>query len=684
MSEGQAVDANTFDPGMLQYGTTYYWRVDEVNLPPDTTVYKGKTWSFTAELIAYPLATEHVTATASMGAYEGDEAQDPNATCNGAGLDANDMHSTEQQAMWLGIGDPGEGFIQYELDNVYQLYDMIVWNYNEEYGEDYGAKDVNVMSSIDGQTWTQIGDTVVFNKATGNDQCIANTTVDLQNTPAKYVRLVFWSGYNEDGAYGLSEVRFTSVPTRATKPSPADASTDIALDTVLGWKAGRGALEHDVTIDIDKAAVEAGTADVHTTTQLSYAPTLLLGRTYYWRVNEVNDQAAYSPWKSDIWSFSTVEYNVIDNFEDYNDTEGDEVYAVWKDGFEIDENGSQMGNKTKPWSETTVVNSGKQSGPMYYNNTDTAVNSQISRTFSPLLNITGDGADSLIFHYRGDPVTYQKVGDYIAMCAEGADIYGNTDEFRFAYKTLTGNGSITVRVDSVQNTNVWSKGGIMIRNSLDPNAIHVTAVLAASGTAELERRTEKGGSTATTDVTNFGRPCWLKITRTGNDFTSELSKDGVNWRSFESDPNVASTVTATMGNTVYVGLVVTSHQADTTAGVTFYQPTTTGNVTGSNWTVAAIGDTDQAEGTNTLDMLYFKVQDDAGKSLTVYQPASATGQCVWTTAAIPYSDLTSAGVNLARIQKIFVGIGDSASPLNGEGKIYLDDFVFGHTLETQD
>ncbi|MBN2591016.1 MAG: LamG domain-containing protein, partial [Sedimentisphaerales bacterium] len=40
-SPAQAADANTFAPGKLEYGTTYYWRVDEANQPPDTTVYKG-------------------------------------------------------------------------------------------------------------------------------------------------------------------------------------------------------------------------------------------------------------------------------------------------------------------------------------------------------------------------------------------------------------------------------------------------------------------------------------------------------------------------------------------------------------------------------------------------------------------------------------------------------------------
>ena len=39
----------TYNAGRLEFGTTYYWRVDEVGAAPDYTVYKGNLWSFTIE-----------------------------------------------------------------------------------------------------------------------------------------------------------------------------------------------------------------------------------------------------------------------------------------------------------------------------------------------------------------------------------------------------------------------------------------------------------------------------------------------------------------------------------------------------------------------------------------------------------------------------------------------------------
>jgi len=46
VSQGQA--ATTYAPAAaLEFGTTYYWRIDEVNAPPDSTIFKGEVWSFT-------------------------------------------------------------------------------------------------------------------------------------------------------------------------------------------------------------------------------------------------------------------------------------------------------------------------------------------------------------------------------------------------------------------------------------------------------------------------------------------------------------------------------------------------------------------------------------------------------------------------------------------------------------
>ena len=80
----------------LDFGQTYYWRIDEVNAPPDSTIFKGDVWQFAAELIAYPIENITVTASSEMRAGEG-----PENTVNSSGLYDDDLHSLDTADMWL-------------------------------------------------------------------------------------------------------------------------------------------------------------------------------------------------------------------------------------------------------------------------------------------------------------------------------------------------------------------------------------------------------------------------------------------------------------------------------------------------------------------------------------------------------------------------------------------------------
>jgi len=84
---GEDQEPNTFDPNRLAFDTTYYWRVDEVNAAPDSTVFKGDLWSFTTETLGYPI--ENVTATASSEIRADEGAEN---TINGSGIDDSNLH----------------------------------------------------------------------------------------------------------------------------------------------------------------------------------------------------------------------------------------------------------------------------------------------------------------------------------------------------------------------------------------------------------------------------------------------------------------------------------------------------------------------------------------------------------------------------------------------------------------
>ena len=64
VAQGLALDVNYFDPGTLEYGTTYYWRVDEVNAPDKPGTYKGEIWSFTVEPLFPKVPASNIEAIA--------------------------------------------------------------------------------------------------------------------------------------------------------------------------------------------------------------------------------------------------------------------------------------------------------------------------------------------------------------------------------------------------------------------------------------------------------------------------------------------------------------------------------------------------------------------------------------------------------------------------------------------
>jgi hypothetical protein len=403
---GVTQSATSYAPAQhLDFGTTYYWRVDEVNEPPDYTVYEGKVWSFTTELFAYPI--ENVAATASSA---GKAEMGPENTINGSGLDDNDLHSNKDRDMWLSNIEPLGAWIEFQFDKAYKLHEMWVWNSNQtvESMLGFGLKDVTIEYSTNGIDYTTLGATHEFARAPGAAGYAHNTTIDFAGVGAKYVRLTAnsnWGGIMPQ--YGLSEVRFLQIPMHARNPQPESGATGVDVDVVLGWNAGRGAAKHDVYFSADEQAVIDGTAPVATVTEASYGPLSLdLGKTYYWKVNEVNEALTPTTLEGDVWNFTTSEFIVVDDFELYNDLdpgnpESNRIFNVWIDGYQVPTNGSLVGYENPPFCERTIVHSGSQSMPFFYNNTGGAAYSEAELSLSPPQNWTQAGATTLVLYFHG-------------------------------------------------------------------------------------------------------------------------------------------------------------------------------------------------------------------------------------------------------------------------------------------
>jgi hypothetical protein len=393
VSQGQT-NTTYAPPAVLEYGQTYFWRIDEVNAAPDFTIFKGDVWSFTVEPFAYPITG--VTATASS-AQTGMAAQN---AINGSGLNADDQHSTESTDMWTTTGAK-PAWIQFEFAKVQKLHEMWVWNSNQliESFLGLGAKDVTVEYSTDGTTWATLEGVPEFAKGTAAATYTANTTVSFGGVLAKYVKVTInanWGGMVPQT--GLAEVRFFYVPVQAFQPKPADGAVDVSVETDLAWRPGREATSHVVYIGTDRNAVADGAVAGKTVTDSSYTPTgLLLDTEYSWKVDEVGDTGTYA---GDVWTLTTEAYAVVDDFESYTDDEGNRIYEIWVDGLTDGKNGSQVGYNEAPFAEKTIVHGGSQSMPLAYDNTSLGF-SEATKTFASPQNWAARGIKTLAIHFAG-------------------------------------------------------------------------------------------------------------------------------------------------------------------------------------------------------------------------------------------------------------------------------------------
>jgi hypothetical protein len=393
----QGQQATTFDPGRLEFGQTYYWRVDEVNAPPAATIFKGPVWSFTVEPSTY--AITGITATASSS----EVGQGPENTVNGSGLNEAGEHSAAAEAMWLSaFGGPEPVWIQYDFGRMYKLQEMHVWNYNGEFEDiiGFGQKNVAVAYSANGTDWTVLGDFDLA-QGTGLDGYASNTTIDFGGVAAQSVKITANSDFGGMGQSGLSEVRFMYIPAQAHNPQPAAGQTGVGVNAVLSWRPGREAASHTVYFSATQQAVADGTAAAGSTNTSSFVPGVLnLAATYYWRVDEANQVQSPSVWAGDVWSFTTADHVVVDDFESYTD-EGNLIYQTWVDGYNTTTNGSQVGNSQAPFAEQTTVHGGSQSMPLTFMNVGTAAYSEAKRTFDTSQDWSKSGITTLTLYFYG-------------------------------------------------------------------------------------------------------------------------------------------------------------------------------------------------------------------------------------------------------------------------------------------
>ena len=662
----------TYKPGVLEAEKTYYWRVDEFEAP---ATHKGDVWSLTTAKVGGGVKGQYY---------------------KGMNFESLVLTRTDPQINF-NWGDPGGPDPVVGNDQFSARWTGEVEAAFTETYTFYASADDGVRLWIDGQqlvdAWIDQGTT----EYRGTIDLVAGNTYSLQME------------YYENGGGAVAELRWSSPrtpkqlipqaalspPVKASGPNPGNGATGTSLTPVLTWSPGDFAASHDVYFGTAADAVRNATK---TSAEYkgskakgaeSYSPGKLAWyTTYYWRVDEVNNVNANSPWVGNVWSFTTGDFLLIEDFESY-DTGDNQIWYAWHDGlgygapgtppyFAGNGTGAAVGDETTAsFTEEMIVHGGRKSMPLSYDNNKQgfAKYSEAEFKLTAPRDWTEEGVGELSIWFRGLPGS---VGSFVeapagtyTMTASGTDIWdvgvaGNYhDEFHFAYKTLTGAGSIVARIQSVQNSNAWSKAGVMIRETLDGGSKHAFAAVTPTNGVASQGRDTTGGASFNTNQTGVAAPYWVKLERdAAGNFTVSHSANGTAW----SPVTGATPRNIPMSTTVYVGLAVTSHAAALTCQAVFTNVTTTGTVS-PQWAHQDIG-----IASNAAEPLYVAVSNAAGQPAVVVHPDPKAAQITtWTEWVVPLQSLT--GITLTNVDRIAVGLGTrgNMTTAGGSGKMYFDD-----------
>jgi hypothetical protein len=337
----------TFPDGLVP-GTTYYWRIDEVNDTEPNSPWKGPVWSF-----GIPPRTAYNPIPA-----EGAESVETDVTLSWTGGFGSKLHTVYFGDNFDDVNNAAGGLPQGTATYIpgpLELAKTYYWRVDE----------FDAVATYKGHVWS----------------------------------------FTTEGAVG--------------SPDPSNGAEDVEHTPILTWSPGVYAASHQVYFGTDKDAVKyadtsspeyKGTRDLGAE---SYDPgKLLWDNTYYWRIDEVNNTNPDSPWTGNIWSFTTANFLVVDDFENY-DVNDNQIWFSWHDGlgygtpgtepyFAGNGTGSAVGwDDTPSYTEETIVHGGSQSMPVFYDNSILRY-SEVEKMLTYPRDWTENGVSTLTIWFRGD------------------------------------------------------------------------------------------------------------------------------------------------------------------------------------------------------------------------------------------------------------------------------------------
>jgi len=139
-----------------------------------------------------------------------------------------------------------------------------------------------------------------------------------------------------------------------------------------------------------------------------------------------------------------------------------------------------------------------------------------------------------IFDSQGDVGSVQKPGSAVydaqrqtyTISGGGENMWFNTDAFHFVWKRSSGDVSLAADIEWIgTGGNAHRKAGVMIRQSLDPSAAYVDAVVHGDGLTSMQYREEQGGPTREIQ-SNVSGPRRVRIEKEGDYVFMTIAEPG--------------------------------------------------------------------------------------------------------------------------------------------------------------
>ncbi len=399
-------------PDGLVPGTTYYWRIDEVNAPPDETVYKGDVWSF-----SIPPKTAY-----NPDPADGAESVGPDdvvlSWTSGYGAKLHTVYFGDDfNTVNDAVGGMPGGLTTYrpgplELEKVYY------WRVDE----------FDAIATYKGDVWSF-------------------STPGAVGSPRP--------------ANGAMDVGMNATLSWVAADSAASHELYFGTDKAAVRGANTGSPEYKGSKALGAESHDPGLLEADTA--------------YYWRVDEVDAQGNTSKgsvWVFTTGAFLLVDD--FEGYTD-DDVAGEAIWQTWIDGFGVADNGAQVGYLMPPYAEQRIVHGGAQSMPLLYINEAGVTNSEGSMTLSAPRDWTQAGVAELSLWFRGgsnnalDPL-YVSVANSAGTPAvvthgdAGAAAIRSWTEWRVQLQAFADQGITLTNVDKIA-IGLGSKGGAAVGGS---------------------------------------------------------------------------------------------------------------------------------------------------------------------------------------------------------------------------